>query len=36
VQKIVELGVKALITGHTGPKAFETMRAGDVEIYNLC
>jgi predicted Fe-Mo cluster-binding NifX family protein len=32
-KKIVELGVKSLITGHTGPKAFETLRAGDVEIY---
>jgi predicted Fe-Mo cluster-binding NifX family protein len=32
-KKIVDLGVKSLITGHTGPKAFETLRAGDVEIY---
>lgn len=32
-KRVVELGVKALITGHVGPKAFATLRAGDVEIY---
>jgi predicted Fe-Mo cluster-binding NifX family protein len=32
-KKIVELGVKSLITGHVGPKAFATLQAGDVEIY---
>jgi predicted Fe-Mo cluster-binding NifX family protein len=32
-KKIVELGVKSLITGHTGPKAFQTLQAGDVQIY---
>ncbi len=32
-KKIVELGVKTLITGHVGPKAFTTLQAGNVEIY---
>lgn len=31
---IVELGVKTLITGHVGPKAFAALQAGDVEIYS--
>ncbi len=30
---IVELGIKSLITGHVGPKAFATLQAGNVEIY---
>ena len=32
-KRVVELGVKALLTGHIGPKAFVTLQAGDVEIY---
>jgi predicted Fe-Mo cluster-binding NifX family protein len=34
-KKIVECGVKAVITGHVGPKAFATLSAGDVEIYTV-
>ena len=30
---IVELGIKSLITGHVGPKAFATLQAGNVEVY---
>lgn len=30
---VAGLGVKALITGHVGPKAFTTLQAGNVEIY---
>jgi len=30
---VVELGVKTLLTGHVGPKAFATLQAGNVEIY---
>ncbi len=32
-KKVVELGAAVLITGHVGPKAFATLRAGDVAIY---
>jgi len=32
-QDIVDLGVQALITGHVGPKAFESLRTAGVEIY---
>lgn len=32
-KQIVELGAKALITGHVGPKAFATLQAGGVTIY---
>ena len=32
-QNVVELGVEALVTGNVGPKAFSTLRAGDIEIY---
>jgi predicted Fe-Mo cluster-binding NifX family protein len=32
-KKVVELGVESLITGHVGPKAFATLRAGKVGIY---
>ena len=28
-----DLGVEAVITGHVGPKAFATLRAGNVTIY---
>lgn len=30
---IVELGVQAVISGHVGPKAFATLRAGNVLVY---
>lgn len=32
-QKVVELGAKAVITGHCGPKAFATLTAGEIDIY---
>jgi len=32
-KRVVELGAKALLTGHVGPKAFSTLRAGDIEVY---
>jgi len=32
-RNVVELGVKAVITGHVGPKAFTTLQAGGVSIY---
>ena len=30
---IIDLGVKALITGHVGPKAFAALQAGGVAVY---
>jgi len=32
-QKVMELGAQAVITGHCGPKAFATLTAGGMEIY---
>jgi predicted Fe-Mo cluster-binding NifX family protein len=32
-RNVVELGVKAVITGHVGPKAFTTLQAGAVSVY---
>jgi len=32
-RKIVELGVKGVITGNVGPKAFTTLQAGNVSIH---
>jgi predicted Fe-Mo cluster-binding NifX family protein len=32
-RKVVELGAKALVTGHVGPKAFATLQAGGVQVY---
>ena len=32
-RNVVELGAKAVITGHVGPKAFATLQAGGVEVY---
>ena len=32
-QKVVELGAEAVITGNCGPKAFATLMAGGIEIY---
>ena len=31
---VIELGAGALITGHIGPKAFDTLRAGGVRVYS--
>ncbi|MCD6303962.1 MAG: NifB/NifX family molybdenum-iron cluster-binding protein [Planctomycetes bacterium] len=33
-KKIAELGVDAVISGHVGPKAFETLRAAGVKAYS--
>lgn len=30
---VIELGVKAVVTGHVGPKAYATLNAGGVTIY---
>jgi len=32
-RNVVELGAQAVITGHVGPKAFSTLRAGGVKVY---
>lgn len=32
-QKVIELGAEAVITGHCGPKAFATLKAGNVDAY---
>jgi len=32
-KKVVDLGAKAVITGHIGPKAFTTLQTGGVQIY---
>jgi len=32
-RSVVESGVKAVITGHMGPKAFATLQAGGVAVY---
>jgi predicted Fe-Mo cluster-binding NifX family protein len=32
-RNVVELGVKAVITGHVGPKAFATLQSGGVQAY---
>jgi len=33
-QNIARLGVKAVVTGHCGPKAFKVLKAADIKIYN--
>jgi predicted Fe-Mo cluster-binding NifX family protein len=33
-QTVARLGVKALVTGHCGPKAFVVLKAADIKIYN--
>jgi predicted Fe-Mo cluster-binding NifX family protein len=33
-QNIARLGVKALVTGHCGPKAFRVLEAAGIKIYN--
>lgn len=30
---VIDLGVKVLITGHVGPKAFAALQAGGVAVY---
>jgi len=32
-QHVVNMGGEAVITGHCGPKAFVTLNAGDITIY---
>jgi len=32
-QTVARLGAEAVLTGHVGPKAFSTLRAGKVAIY---
>ncbi len=32
-QNIINTGAEILITGHCGPKAFQTLAAGDLKIY---
>ena len=32
-QRVVELGAEAVVTGHCGPKAFATLSAGDIQVY---
>ncbi len=32
-RNVINLGVKAVITGSVGPKAFATLHAGGVEVY---
>jgi predicted Fe-Mo cluster-binding NifX family protein len=34
-QRVVELGVEAVVTGHVGPKAFKTLKAAGIHIL-LC
>ncbi len=33
-KNIVNSGAQALVTGHVGPKAYTTLSASDIEIYN--
>ncbi len=33
-QNIARLGVKALVTGHCGPKAFRVLQAAGIKIFN--
>ncbi|MBD3392910.1 MAG: dinitrogenase iron-molybdenum cofactor biosynthesis protein [Chitinivibrionales bacterium] len=32
-QNVISHGVEAVVTGHCGPKAFTTLRAGDVRVF---
>lgn len=33
-EAVVRLGVKAVVTGHCGPKAFRVLSAAGVKVYN--
>ena len=33
-QTVARLGVKAIVTGHCGPKAFIVLKAAGIKIYN--
>ena len=33
-KNVADTGVEAVITGHVGPKAFATLQAGKIDIYN--
>lgn len=33
-KNIINSGARALVTGHVGPKAYTTLSASDIEIYN--
>ena len=33
-QKVVEIGAEAVVTGHCGPKAFATLKAGNIAVYS--
>jgi len=32
-RNVVDLGVEAVISGNVGPKAFDTLQAGEVKVY---
>jgi len=32
-QNVVNLGAEAVVTGHCGPRAFATLRAGNLQVY---
>ncbi len=34
-RKVIELGAVALITGHVGPKAFATLKAGSIQVHTV-
>ncbi len=34
-QNVINSGAKVLITGHTGPKAFDVLRSAEIAIYNI-
>ena len=34
-KSILDLNVKALITGHVGPKAFAALKAGGIEVFPI-